>query len=192
MDGNLYCFGPPYPVHNVAVSTVTTSASKLRLGHLVDINYTVENKGNIAENVTAKLAYNSSELWTAPEYLEPDVIHIETIMIESGANFTSTYTWNTTYGPVGRNSILVQTYLQTEEIDTSDNTYIGSTITITLPADLDENGEVDIIDVVTVSIAFGTEPGDAQWNPSADFDDNDVIDIYDIVQVTKEFGRIYL
>jgi len=192
MDGNLYCFGPPYPIHNVAVSNVTLSASKLKFGHLMDINYTVENKGNIAENVTIKLAYNSSDVWTAPEYLEPTVMHIETITVESGTYFTGTHTWNTTGGPIGRNSILVQACLQTEDIDASDNNYIGGTVTIILPTDLDENGEVDIIDVVSVVTIFGSEPEDLDWNPNADFDKNGVIDIFDVVQITKEFGKVYL
>ena len=191
-DGNLYCFGPPFPVHNVAVSNVNVSTSKLKLGRLLDINFTVENKGDLAENVTIKLAYNSSDVWTSPEYLEPTAIHIETTVIESGANFAGTFTWNTTGGPIGRSSILVQAYLQTQEIDSSDNIYISDEVTIIMPADLDENGKVDIMDVVTVGIAFGSEPGDLDWNSDADFDNNYIIDIIDIVKVTKEFGRTYL
>ena len=192
MDGNIYCFGPPFPVHNVAVSTTTVSPTKLKLGNLVEINYTVENRGNVAETVTIKFAYNSSNVWTAPEYLEPNIIHVETITLASGANFTSIHTWNTTDGPIGRNSISVQAYLQPEEIDASDNIYIGGTVTVIMPADLDENGEIDIIDVVTVAKAFDSHPGDEGWNPKADFDNNGVIDIFDVVKVTKEFGKTYL
>ena len=58
-----------------------------------------------------------------------------------------------------------------------------------LPGDLNKDGIVDIFDVVTVSIAFGSEPGDPNWNSEADLNDDGVVDIFDVVTVTTNFGK---
>ena len=55
--------------------------------------------------------------------------------------------------------------------------------------DINNDGTVDIFDVVTVAIAFGTVPGDEKWNPVADIVEDGIIDIFDVVSVAKEFGK---
>ena len=56
----------------------------------------------------------------------------------------------------------------------------------------DVNGDeiVDVFDVVTVAEAFGSIPGDPNWNPAADLVQDEVIDIFDVVIVAGNFGRI--
>jgi parallel beta-helix repeat protein len=55
--------------------------------------------------------------------------------------------------------------------------------------DLNRDGFVNIIDVSTVSRAFGCRPGDPRWNPMADMDMNEIINIIDISKVAKHFGQ---
>jgi len=59
-----------------------------------------------------------------------------------------------------------------------------------LVADLNGDGIVDIIDVAIVAKAFGSKPGDKNWNAIADLDKNGIINIIDIAKVAKEFGKI--
>jgi len=62
--------------------------------------------------------------------------------------------------------------------------------TFVLLGDTNEDGTVDIYDVVTVAIAFGSKPGDTNWNPDADVaEPYGEIDIYDVVTVTMDFGK---
>ena len=58
-----------------------------------------------------------------------------------------------------------------------------------LVGDVNLDGVVDIFDVVTVSIAFGSKPGDPNWNQAADLNNDDVVDIYDVVTVATNFGK---
>ena len=75
--------------------------------------------------------------------------------------------------------------------------YAKNNLTIrTLLGDLNKDGTVDIFDVVTVSIAFGSEPGDSNWNPVADINNafgagvgDGSVDIFDIVAIAKNFGK---
>ena len=54
--------------------------------------------------------------------------------------------------------------------------------------DINGDYEVTIIDIVNIALAFGTEPGDEEWNSNADFDNNDIINILDIVNAALNFG----
>lgn len=58
-----------------------------------------------------------------------------------------------------------------------------------LVGDLNSDGVVDIFDVVTVSVAFGSTPLDPNWNIAADLNRDDVVDIFDVVTVTSNFGK---
>jgi hypothetical protein len=57
--------------------------------------------------------------------------------------------------------------------------------------DVNGDGLVDIVDIVIVALAFGSEPGDPNWNPFADRTLDGIIDIVDIVTVAIYFGNEY-
>ena len=54
--------------------------------------------------------------------------------------------------------------------------------------DLNGDGKVSITDVVIAALAFGSEPGDPNWNPIADVNGDEKITITDIVIVALHFG----
>ena len=68
---------------------------------------------------------------------------------------------------------------------------ITGTVLGKLAVDLNDDGTVDIFDVVTLARAFGSEPGDPNWNQIADVNNNDVVDIHDVVLVAIHFGQTY-
>ena len=57
-----------------------------------------------------------------------------------------------------------------------------------LVGDLNNDGVVDIFDVVILAKAFGSKPGDPNWNPDADLNNDGVVDIFDVVILVNEFG----
>ena len=56
--------------------------------------------------------------------------------------------------------------------------------------DTNDDGIIDIFDVVTVSGAYGSTSEDYLdwWNPDADFNSDGVVDIFDIVTIAQKFG----
>ena len=58
-----------------------------------------------------------------------------------------------------------------------------------LPGDINNDGTVDIFDCVVVALAFGSKPGDPNWNPVADINNDNIVDIFDIVVVALHFGE---
>jgi len=71
--------------------------------------------------------------------------------------------------------------------------YKGSTATkqltfkIRVP-DLNNDGTVDIYDLIIVSAAFGSVIEDPNWNPIADVNGDKSVDIYDLILVASSFG----
>jgi hypothetical protein len=62
-----------------------------------------------------------------------------------------------------------------------------STFTIKVP-DLNNDGTVDIYDLIIVASAYGSTPPDPNWNPIADANGDLTVDIYDLILVTSNFG----
>ncbi|MEM2568286.1 MAG: dockerin type I domain-containing protein, partial [Candidatus Bathyarchaeia archaeon] len=58
-----------------------------------------------------------------------------------------------------------------------------------LPTDLNKDGIVDIIDIAIVAKAYGSKPGDPNWNEIADIDKNGVVDILDVSAVARDYGK---
>jgi hypothetical protein len=56
-------------------------------------------------------------------------------------------------------------------------------------SDINDDGIVDIVDIVIVALAFGSEPGDPNWNPYADLNQDGLIDIVDLVIIAIHFGE---
>ena len=57
------------------------------------------------------------------------------------------------------------------------------------PADINQDGTVDIFDAILAAPAFGTRPGDSKWDSMADLNQDDVIDIFDFIMLASNFGR---
>jgi len=58
-----------------------------------------------------------------------------------------------------------------------------------LGGDTNNDAKVNIFDLATIGLAFGSEPGDPHWNPDADVANTvDKIDIFDLATVGKNFN----
>lgn len=78
-------------------------------------------------------------------------------------------------------------YLTSSYMGERDLTYV--TFEVELKSDLNGDDTVDIYDVVIVAKAFGSRPGDPDWNSVADLNYDDVVDIYDVVTMSLDFGK---
>ena len=57
-----------------------------------------------------------------------------------------------------------------------------------LVGDLDEDGDVDIADLIIVAGAFGATSLHPRWNPQADINDDAKINMVDLAIVARNFG----
>lgn len=61
---------------------------------------------------------------------------------------------------------------------------------ILLNGDVDDDNEVTIGDYGQLSAAFGSEPGDPNWNTEADLNGDDSVDIGDFAILSTNFGEV--
>jgi hypothetical protein len=55
--------------------------------------------------------------------------------------------------------------------------------------DINFDGTVNILDIFIVANAFGSKPGDENWNATADLNKDGTVNILDIFAVAWDFGK---
>lgn len=55
--------------------------------------------------------------------------------------------------------------------------------------DLNNDGTVNIYDIMIVSLAYGSSEGDPNWNPIADINEDGKVNIHDMRIVSRDFGK---
>jgi len=58
-----------------------------------------------------------------------------------------------------------------------------------LTTDLNFDGKVNILDISTAALAFGTKPGDPRWQKEADVNGDNLINILDLAKIALDFGK---
>jgi outer membrane protein assembly factor BamB len=155
-NGNLHCFGPSFPIHDVAAAILTlTSANIISRGRIANITYTAANNGNIAETFNVTISYNATSAYTPPEYNQTIPIHTETISLGPGANITRTFMWNTSGLVYGQYSISIYAQPSPREEETIDNTLFVSPLISTIPGDCNGDGRVNVLDLILVATNLG-------------------------------------
>ncbi len=57
-----------------------------------------------------------------------------------------------------------------------------------LTGDLNDDGIVDIVDIVKCALAFGSKRGEPRYDPECDINNDDIVDIVDLVIIAIHFG----
>jgi hypothetical protein len=65
----------------------------------------------------------------------------------------------------------------------------AATIIVTFVTDLNRNGQVNILDIFIITKAYGSKPGDENWNTIADLNKDNIINILDVFAVAWDFGK---
>lgn len=73
--------------------------------------------------------------------------------------------------------------------------YIGSyaiqskKIGVSIAGDINGDGSVNLQDLVLLAKAYGSKPGEPNWNPKADLDGNGTVGLSDLVILAKNYGK---
>lgn len=87
-------------------------------------------------------------------------------------------------------SVKVSHWLRrTVAVDTSGGSVTNLNISL-LNGDIDEDNEVTLFDFGALVAAFGSIPGDSNWNPNADLDGDEEVTLFDFGVLVKNFGAL--
>jgi hypothetical protein len=164
-------------LHDVAVTNVTLSKTVVGEGYLMSIGVTVANLGSVSEDFLLTVYANAS------------VIDSQTISLTSANFSTVNFVRNTTGFARGHYTIEAVAEAVLGETNTTDNTYVGGLLTVTILGDVDGNGKVELVDLVQLATALGSQVGQPKWNPNADIDDNGVVNQIDLSILAQHYGR---
>lgn len=59
-------------------------------------------------------------------------------------------------------------------------------------SDVNNDGKVNILDIVLLAVSFGSKTGDSNWNPICDLNKDGHINILDLAQVAVGFGKRWI
>jgi len=63
--------------------------------------------------------------------------------------------------------------------------------TVTIFGDINGDGIIDIMDLLIIALAYGSQPGDPHWDPDADINNDEIVDIMDAVIIGVNFGKTW-
>ena len=185
IDGNVRVFSGFGD--DVAVADVTLDPAWVYQGFSANISVTLLNEGDFTENVTVTLYYNAT--------VGDGIIGAEKVVLNSSQIETLTFTWDTKGVKAyysGYNITASADISPVVDSDPANNILQSpSKIQVRILGDVDDDANVDMYDAIAASSAFGSHPGDQNWNSAADVNGDGKVDIFDFILIGRNFGKTY-
>jgi hypothetical protein len=164
--------------HDVAIVSVT-SESWVYHGWIVHINVTARNEGEFTESFDINAYCNTTLIGS---------VHVTNL--PPGSQYTAQFTADTSeLLPCHTYPIKGEATPVPFEYNGTNNVIVSVGFKVRLIGDLNGDGKVDLDDVLTVSLAFGSFPGQPNWNPAADTNRDNKVDLTDVLTVYINFGK---
>ena len=174
-----YKISDEIPIHDVAVTNVTPQVTSVFRDEIVHASAVVENQGT--ENETFEVSC----------YANSTLIETQTVTLTNGTSTTLDFFWDTQGTAVGTYIISATASTVSGETvaNSADNTFVDGEVHVKLLGDVNGDGSVDASDLFDLSKAYGSEPGDPNWDPDCDFNWDNKIDASDLFDLSKNYGK---
>jgi len=172
----------PYPwaTHDIGITSVTTPKTIVGQGYNMSISIMMFNYGNYTENINITIYANTTIIG------EIDNINI------ASRNYTIVqYVWNTSGFVKGNYTISAYAEPVMGEADTEDNRKEDGWVIVTIPGDVDGDGQVFWQDLLAVLLAYGSKEGDPTppWDPRCDFNHDGMVFWQDLLVILINYGK---
>jgi hypothetical protein len=114
-------------------------------------------------------------------------VRSEVIYLDPDGNYTIPDVENGTYDIAFKASHWLRTVVR--GVDVVDADVVGVDVSLT-NGDIDGDNEVTLFDFGALVAAFGSVPGDSNWNPDADLDGDEEVTLFDFGILVRNFGAI--
>ena len=174
-DGTVEVIAP-----DVAVLDVKPDFGSVYQGWKINITVIAQNQGLLPITFSVTAYYNETAIGT------------KTVTnLASNTNATLKFLWDTTGIPYCHNqTISAQAPVIPGEVDTADNSYTSTVkVKIRIVGDVNADGTVNVLELIMVDAAFGTQPGDDNYNMYADINRDGAINVLDMIFVSAHLGE---
>jgi len=166
-------------IHDVALEDITPSPSLVYRGGNVSINVLAQNEGEEPAAFDVSVTVNSTFIGSEAVVLAENTSTVLTFFLDTSGHERGNYVISASATATAGETV--------PNLD--DNTLSGSVVRVKIPGDINDNGIVNIIDLATIGKAYGTEEGDALYNPDADINYDHRINIDDISIAGSNYGK---
>lgn len=142
---------------------------------------------NLPINTTVKNYGAHSETFNVTLYVNETFVERQSVTLTNGTSATITFLWNTVGFTRGNYTISVIADPVSGETYMEDNTLIGSWVMVTILGDVDGDRDVDVFDIVRITMRYQMTYPDPSWDPNADIIENGKIDIFDVVAAAGNY-----
>jgi len=66
--------------------------------------------------------------------------------------------------------------------------FIFGNVLVTKKGDVNGDGNVNVLDLITIANSIGSKPGQPDWNPNADIREDETINVLDLIKVAVNLG----
>ncbi|MDH7477386.1 MAG: CARDB domain-containing protein [Candidatus Bathyarchaeota archaeon] len=168
---------------DAAIIDVTPSTNKAYVGETVAINVTVKNNGTESAEFSVTTFFgNLTDNYT--------IATLKTGQLEAGEEKILTFNWDTSNVKPCQNYTIKANCTVDDDPTPEDNELVDGEVKISILADIDGDGKVDIQDLVLLVKAFGSDPEHPRWNQDADLNNNEKVDIIDLIIMLKNYGKM--
>jgi len=163
--------------YDVAV-TVNSSKTVVGQGYSALITVVVEDYGN-------------GETFDTVVYINATEVYAQNVNLQSGTPASISYTWDT--GSYAKAIYIISASAEPVSggTNTTNNTYTTGPVEVTIPGDINGDFKVNLEDLVQLALAYGSKPGDPNWNPNADINNSGTVGLSDLVILALHYGQQY-
>lgn len=181
-------------VHDVAVTSVTCFKTVVGQGFGLNASVTLANLGDYTEATNVSICYIDA----AQRILSSPASNLESI--PNGISTVVVLTWNTTGIPYGNYTLGAYASPVPSETCTTNNTFWGGWVIVTIPDDINGDWKVSLPDLVLLAAAYGShcvsyhyqgEQASPNWNPTADVNNDGIVNLQDLVILAQHYGQHY-
>jgi hypothetical protein len=122
-------------------------------------------------------------------YANLTIIGAENLTLPAGNSTSLLFTWNTAGFALGNYTLKAVSATVPGETNTTNNVLTYDKISVTVPGDLDGDFQVTLTDLTILAQAYGSRPGDPNWNSNADLALRGIIDLTDLVTLALHYGQ---
>ncbi len=167
---------------DILIQGISPSKYETYVGRMVFVNVTVSNDGDLLENFTVNLFYDSTLIATM------------NLSLSSKEEAIVPFVWNTseTSPRLEPYSLKAEASILPYEADTLNNVLLEGDVKIKIMGDVNGDGTVDINDLIEWDNAYGSHLGEPKWDDQADINNDEMIDELDAMLILEHYKETLL
>lgn len=116
----------------------------------------------------------------------PNPIRTVTLNLTSAGNYTITDVSNGNYDLAFKASHWLRRVVRNVQVNNANVSGVNASL---INGDIDRDNEVTLFDFGELVAAFGSVPGNGNWNPNADLDGDQEVTLFDFGVLVRNFGQ---